>query len=135
MKRSLAIIFLSLVLSYPLSSTSHAGDPYVGTGEVKLSYGTIKNFKQYVRNNNKQPSAFIITTDGTGSYYIYCPYGQCQSLKKKYRIPVGFSDHTNGNLSPIVSVMFGACMIEKHFNIENNYSLDSFFSSNTIKYT
>ena len=51
-------------------------------------------------------------------------------LKKKYRIPVGFSDHTNGNLSPIVSVMFGACMIEKHFNIENNYSLDSFFSSN-----
>ena len=49
--------------------------------------------------------------------------------KKKYDIPVGFSDHTEGNLAPIISIMFGACMIEKHFNLEGNQSLDSFFSS------
>ena len=86
MKRVLAIIILGFALSYPLSSTSHAADPYIGQGEVKLSYNTIRNFKEYIRNNEKRPSAFLITIDGTGSYYIYCPYGQCQSIKKKYRI-------------------------------------------------
>ena len=86
MKNVLKIIFLSLLLSFPLASTSQAGDPYIGTGEVKLSAKTIRTFKEYVRNNNKKPAVFIITTDGAGSYYVFCPHGQCQSTKKKYRI-------------------------------------------------
>ena len=67
MKRVLAIIILGFALSYPLSSTSHAADPYIGQGEVKLSYNTIRNFKEYVRNNAKRPSAFLITIDGIKS--------------------------------------------------------------------
>ena len=86
MKKVLKIIFLGLLLSLPLASISQAADPFIGTGEIKLSYNVIRNFKEYVRNNNKKPSVFIITADGTGSYYIYCPHGQCQPPRKQYRI-------------------------------------------------
>ena len=86
MRKILLTIFLSLLFSYPLVPTSQAADPFIGTGEIKLSYNVIRNFKEYVRNNNKKPSVFIITTDGTGSYYIYCPHGQCQPPRKQYRI-------------------------------------------------
>ena len=86
MKKILKVIVLSLLLSFPLASISQAADPHIGTGEVKLSSSTIRHFKEYVRNSNKKPMLFIITTDGNGSYYIHCPHGQCQSSKKKYRI-------------------------------------------------
>jgi N,N'-diacetyllegionaminate synthase len=38
-------------------------------------------------------------------------------LKKKFRINVGFSDHTVGIESPIAAVALGAKVIEKHFTI------------------
>ena len=83
MKKVLKIIFLGLLLSLPLASISQAADPFIGTGEIKLSYNVIRNFKEYVRNINKKPSVFIITADGPGCYYIYCPHGQCQPPSKQ----------------------------------------------------
>ena len=77
----LFILILSLFSFQKLS----AADKYIGNGELKLSYNVIQTFKQYVRNNNKKPSGFFVTTDGSGSYYIYCPFGQCQPLKKQIR--------------------------------------------------
>jgi sialic acid synthase SpsE len=53
-----------------------------------------------------------------------------QYLKKKFGVPVGFSDHTIGNEAALISILFGACLVEKHFNIKRNKSLDDFFSSN-----
>ena len=85
MKKLLKIIVLSLLLSFPLASISQAADPHIGTGEVKLSSYVIREFKQYVRNNNKKPMIFIITTDGTGSFFLHCPHGQCQPPRKQYR--------------------------------------------------
>ena len=49
-------------------------------------------------------------------------------------MPIGFSDHTIGNEAPLISVMFGSCLIEKHFNINNNKALDSFFSTSSKKF-
>lgn len=44
-----------------------------------------------------------------------------QTLKKKFRIPVGVSDHTRDPLIvPVGAVAFGANLIEKHFTISNN---------------
>ncbi len=40
-----------------------------------------------------------------------------KTYKKMFRVPIGFSDHTVGNISSIVSVAFGAVAIEKHFTI------------------
>ena len=56
-------------------------------------------------------------------------------LKKKFRYPIGFSDHTIGSLASIVSVTQGATLIEKHFKLDNdNSSVDNHFSEKISNY-
>jgi len=40
-----------------------------------------------------------------------------QTLKEKFRLNVGYSDHSSGSLIPVASIAMGGCMIEKHFTI------------------
>ncbi len=51
------------------------------------------------------------------------PYGDVnlkamQSMKKKYDVEVGYSDHTVGIEVPIAAVALGATIIEKHFTLD-----------------
>ena len=41
-----------------------------------------------------------------------------EDLRKKFKINVGLSDHTNGIGVAIASVMFGSVLIEKHFTLD-----------------
>ena len=51
-------------------------------------------------------------------------------LQQKYKIPIGLSDHSIGDISAITAVSLGAKVIEKHFNLDDKVkTLDSFFSS------
>ena len=47
---------------------------------------------------------------------------------KKYGVPVGLSDHSQGYLAAVVGVSLGACVIEKHVKLEGVESADSKFS-------
>ena len=38
-------------------------------------------------------------------------------MKQIFKIPIGYSDHSVGNSAAIMSVAFGATVIEKHFTI------------------
>ena len=52
------------------------------------------------------------------------------SLQERYRVPAGFSDHTEGNVAAVQAVTLGACFLEKHFTL--NHGLpgpDHWFSS------
>jgi N-acetylneuraminate synthase/pseudaminic acid synthase len=50
-------------------------------------------------------------------------------LRDHLKTPIGFSDHTLGNVASLGAVALGANMIEKHFTLEaNSDSVDSFFS-------
>ena len=50
-------------------------------------------------------------------------------LAARYRVPVGLSDHTMGIVAPIVSIVQGACIIEKHFTLSRStLGPDSSFS-------
>jgi N-acetylneuraminate synthase len=50
-------------------------------------------------------------------------------LAKKFRVPVGLSDHTMGIAVPVAAVALGACIVEKHFTLSRSVpSPDSAFS-------
>ena len=53
-----------------------------------------------------------------------------KNLNKNFKVLTGLSDHTKGHVAPMAAVVIGAKMIEKHFNLSNNRTVDSFFSSN-----
>jgi sialic acid synthase SpsE len=41
-------------------------------------------------------------------------------LRNKFKnIPIGYSDHSIGNTLPISSIALGACLVEKHFTLDN----------------
>ena len=57
-----------------------------------------------------------------------------KTLKKKFDVPIGFSDHTPGIAVPIASVAVGACLIEKHFTLDKKMTgPDHSFSSDPIE--
>ena len=52
-----------------------------------------------------------------------------KKIKKRYKFPVGLSDHTIDGLAGNISVVFGATVIEKHFKLDKDLtSIDSHFS-------
>lgn len=38
-----------------------------------------------------------------------------QDMQKRFKLPIGLSDHSIGSLAAIVGITLGACVIEKHF--------------------
>ena len=54
-----------------------------------------------------------------------------RDLKKKFNCGVGFSDHSQGLIAPLVASILGADLIEKHFTLKKiRKSLDKEFSIN-----
>jgi len=49
-------------------------------------------------------------------------------MKKRFEVPVGLSDHSEGYLAAVVGVSLGACVVEKHVKLEGVKSADSEFS-------
>ena len=43
-----------------------------------------------------------------------------RTLQQAFDIPIGFSDHTRGNLASILAVSLGAVAIEKHFTLDKS---------------
>ena len=43
-------------------------------------------------------------------------------LKKKFKLDVGFSDHSEGIVAPIVAISYGAKIIEKHITLSKKMS-------------
>jgi sialic acid synthase SpsE len=42
------------------------------------------------------------------------------TMQRAFNLPVGFSDHTQGEACAVAAVALGACMVEKHFTLDKN---------------
>lgn len=42
------------------------------------------------------------------------------TMREAFKLPVGYSDHTEGNTVAIAAVAMGACVIEKHFTLDKH---------------
>ena len=42
------------------------------------------------------------------------------TIREAFQLPVGYSDHTEGNTVAIAAVAMGACVIEKHFTLDKH---------------
>jgi pseudaminic acid synthase len=59
-----------------------------------------------------------------------------KDIADRYNVITGLSDHTIGSLAPIVSICYGAKIIEKHFIIDRKIGgPDSSFSMNEQEFT
>lgn len=59
-----------------------------------------------------------------------------KDLAKRYQVISGLSDHTIGNIVPIVATCFGAKIIEKHFILDRSIGgPDASFSMNELEFT
>lgn len=43
-----------------------------------------------------------------------------ETLRERFHVPVGFSDHTQGDSVALAAVALGACVVEKHFTLDRN---------------
>ena len=56
-----------------------------------------------------------------------------ETISKKFKLTVGYSDHSIGNLASITAIAMGARIIEKHFTLDKNYSGPDHMASVTYK--
>tara|TARA_B100000214_G_scaffold374403_1_gene357032 strand:- start:229 stop:1260 length:1032 start_codon:yes stop_codon:yes gene_type:complete len=86
----------------------------ISTGMSEIT--EIKKTVDLVKRFNKK----IILTHCTSIYpcpYEYSNIDVIPIMEKKFRLPVGLSDHTNSIFTSLGSVALGAKVIEKHFTL------------------
>ena len=89
---------------------------------VILSVGMadIKEIKKTVNYYKKNKMKKLTLLHCVSSYPCSSKSLNLKSIKKMkqiFKIPIGYSDHSVGNSAAIMSVAFGATVIEKHFTI------------------
>lgn len=59
-----------------------------------------------------------------------------EDLRRRFGVPVGFSDHTQGYAAAVAAVALGADIIEKHLTLTPNIGVDGAFSADfgTFRY-
>lgn len=77
--------------------------------EILVNSGTNRNNITLLQCNTEYPTPFSDVN-----------LKVIKSLKKAFRLPVGYSDHTLGIAIPLAAVGMGARVIEKHFTLDKN---------------
>ena len=111
-----------------ITKVAKTGKPIIiSTGLSKL-----EELKKAIKVVRKTGNNKIIILKCTSAYPAPTEELNLKTIKdisKKFKVHVGFSDHSIGNIAALTAVSFGAKIIEKHFKLKNNKSIDSFFSA------
>lgn len=96
--------------------------------DINLALETIK------KKGNKKIILLLCNSDYPTKYENFNLNG-LKFLKDKFKVLIGISDHSLGNVIPISAVSLGAKFIEKHIKLTgDNTSPDHFFSMNTREF-
>ena len=64
-------LIITVFIFFFIPLKSYAG---YGSGELKLSENAVYQFQRYLQGKNGNPLRFLVTEDGRGSFFWYCPY-------------------------------------------------------------
>ena len=77
----------------------------------------LNNLKKFIKKFNFKKIAILKCTANYPASPENLDLKSIKFLKNKFNLPIGYSDHTIGDLAPVVAASFGATIIEKHFTL------------------
>lgn len=90
---------------------------------VSTGMATLREIQDAVETLRKAAAKDIVLMQCTSEYPAPPEHANLRvipALQKKFSVPVGLSDHTEGIAIPIAAAAIGACVIEKHFTLDRN---------------
>ena len=108
------------VTNYPyLVEIAKTGKPVVmSTGMCELQ--EIDEAIEVLKNNGTNDITLLHCNTQYPTPYKDVNLLAMETLRNRYKVKVGYSDHTNGIEVPIAAVALGAEVIEKHFTLDKN---------------
>lgn len=104
-----------------LSVVASMGKPVI----VSTGMATLEEVRETVRFLRRKKCEDIVLLHCTTDYptrFKDVNLKAMLTLKKAFRVPVGYSDHTMGIEVPIAAAALGASVIEKHMTLDRNLS-------------
>lgn len=80
--------------------------------------GEIDEALRYLKKNGADDIILLHCTTSYPASIQSVNLRAMETLRCAFRVPVGYSDHTEGITIPIAAVAMGACLLEKHFTIK-----------------
>jgi N-acetylneuraminate synthase/N,N'-diacetyllegionaminate synthase len=89
---------------------------------VSTGMATIEEISETIQTIKKMNNKIILLhcTSNYPTRIIDVNLKAIQTLKLIFKLPVGYSDHTQGIIAPIAATALGARVIEKHFTLSKN---------------
>lgn len=79
----------------------------------------IKNCLKFFKNKNSKKITLMHCNSEYPTPINDLNLNVIKTLKKKFKINIGFSDHSTSVIAPAIAVSCGAIIIEKHFTLNN----------------
>ena len=89
---------------------------------ISTGIATLENIEDAIQACRKVGNEDIVLLKCTSAYPAPLEevnLNTITDMKKKFNIPIGFSDHTLGTTAPVIAVTLGAKLIEKHFILDH----------------
>lgn len=90
----------------------------VSTGMANL--GEVEEAVEAIKKAGNNKISLLHCTSSYPAIYEDVNLNAMITLKNAFKLPVGYSDHTNGMEVSIAAVAMGAKIIEKHFTLDKN---------------
>jgi N,N'-diacetyllegionaminate synthase len=104
---------------------------------ISTGMATLAEIEQAVETVRNEGNSQIVLLHCVSIYppeYATIHLRNILTLEQAFEVPVGFSDHTLGTAIPMAAIAIGACVIEKHFTLDQDMAgWDHAISANPVE--